>query len=95
MRPVGMSFVVCLVAAACNTSPEQERRDVCTAYCECVTSGLPSEVESCIVDDCLPEVPSVSDACLTCVYTFSQTCSDLFTNCNDLCLPNSPLLGGL
>ena len=89
-------FVVGLLAGACTNSPEQERHDVCTAYCECATNGLPSQVESCFVNDCLPAIGMVSDPCMTCVYTYGQSCPDLFSNCNDLCLQtSSPLLGGM
>lgn len=72
--------VVVGVLAACDTAPEQERRDVCTAFCDCET-GTPFALESCITDDCLPAVPAVSDACLDCVYTYSQTCGELFNQC--------------
>lgn len=83
MRLVVVSFVV-LLAAACDVSPEQASRDVCTAICECETNGLPSQVEGC-VDTCMPIFPDVSDECLTCVYTYSQSCSDLERECEDAC----------
>ncbi len=77
---------VCVVAlvAACDTPPEQQRRDVCTAFCDCGTS-TPGTLESCITDQCLPQVPSVSDDCLTCVYTYSQTCGELVNQCSATC----------
>jgi hypothetical protein len=75
-------------------TPEQKARDVCTAYCDCVVS--PAQVEQCIVDDCLPDIPPVSDPCLECVYANSQTCSKLLDDCTDLCVnPGTPLLGGM
>jgi len=83
MRLVVVSLIV-LVAAGCDPSPEQAKRDVCTAVCECETNGLPSQVESC-VEQCVPLVPDISDECLTCVYTYSQSCSDLENACDDAC----------
>ena len=76
--------IVVGLLAACDTPPEQERRDVCTAFCHCVT-GTPFAEESCITDQCLPQVPAVSDECLSCVYTYSQTCGDLNNQCGATC----------
>lgn len=83
MRLVVVSFVV-LFATACDPSPEQAKRDVCTVACQCETNGLPSQVESC-VEACVPQVPVVSDECLECFYTYSQSCSDLERECEDAC----------
>lgn len=78
MRLVVVSIVGLL--AACTPSPEQRATDVCTAICDCM-SGLPSEVQSCTTE-CTDEVTfTIPDACLDCVYTYSQTCSDLFATC--------------
>jgi hypothetical protein len=85
MRLVVVSFVV-LWAAACDPSPEQQARDVCTAVCDC-TSASPSQVNAC-VDECVEEIPAaLPQACVQCVYQYSQTCSDLFEECitSDLC----------
>jgi hypothetical protein len=76
--------VVVGALAACDAAPEQQRRDVCTAFCDCET-GTPLALESCITDDCLPAVPAVSDVCLDCVYTYSQTCGELFNQCLASC----------
>jgi hypothetical protein len=89
MRLVGMSFVVGLLAVGCDASPEQQRRDVCTAYCECETS-TPLALEGCITDTCLPLLPSASEDCVSCVYTYSQTCGDLFDQCSSECFSNVP-----
>lgn len=83
MRLAWVSFVVGLLAA-CEVPPEQQRRDVCTAYCDC-SESTPLARERCITDQCLPNVPAVSEACLDCVYTYSQTCSELARECIPLC----------
>ena len=95
MRLVGVSMVAGLLLGGCNQSQEQRQRDVCMAVCDCV-ENTPSAVEACIVDDCLPVLPPVSDACLECVYLNSQSCGVLLDECEDPCTDtNSPLLGGM
>jgi hypothetical protein len=86
--------LACLLAGCFETTPAQDARTVCTAYCDCLVA--PSMVEQCIVDDCLPDIPPVTDPCLQCVYEKSQTCSMLFDDCSDLCIQTStPRLGGM
>ena len=77
----------------CTPDPEQARRDVCTAFCRCVTSGLPSQVERCVTDQCLPEIPTVPDGCLECVDLESQTCLALVDQCSNTCFRQMPLGG--
>jgi hypothetical protein len=90
----GLIVLASVLAGCFEANPLQKARDVCTAYCDCIVS--PAMVEQCIVDDCLPDIPPVSDPCLQCVYTNSQTCSTLFDECTDLCLDTStPHLGGM
>ena len=90
MRLVGVSILVVLGLGGCDIPPEQERRDVCTAFCDCL-GGLPSQVESCITDDCLPDVPpTISDSCRQCVYENSQMCSVLFNDCLGPCFGITP-----
>jgi len=84
MRLVVVSIVVAL--AACTTPPEQERNDVATAFCQCLHSA-PAAIDACVTDDVLPVLPPmIPDDCLTCVYTNSQRCSQLFSDCVDLCV---------
>jgi hypothetical protein len=100
MRVVGMSFVIAVLAGACDPSPAQQGRDVCTALCDC-TSASPSRVNACI-EECVMDVPAtLPQACVDCVYQYSQTCGDLFEQCieSDLCdsqqpQPNLPRRGG-
>ena len=90
----GLLVLASLLAGCFETTPQQKSRDVCTAYCDCIVT--PSMVEQCITDDCLPDIPPVTDPCLDCVYANSQTCSTLFDECTDLCLDTStPHLGGM
>src|SRR5688500_15424083 len=97
MRLLGMSTVavIALALAGCDVPPEQRSRDVCTAYCGCIESGN-SAVAEC-VDECIPEIPVVSDDCLTCVYENSQMCGSLLDDCTDICDPQQPTprLGGM
>lgn len=92
MRLVGCArgvLVLIGLLAGCDISEQQKARDVCTAVCNCAVS--PSQVEECIVEDCLPDLPPVSDPCLQCVYENSQMCSDLFDDCTDFCIdPGTP-----
>jgi hypothetical protein len=88
-----VAVVISLVAGCFTIPPEQKARDVCTAFCDCFAPA--TQLESCIVDDCLPDIPPVSDPCLDCVYANSQMCGELVNQCLDLCVDNStPLLGG-
>ncbi len=71
-----------LLAACFEETPAQRAQAVCEAYCECLVSE--GEVQQCVVEECLPEIPPVNDECLECVVSNSQTCSQL-SQCNDLC----------
>jgi len=59
-----------------------------------VSTAQPASVQSCIDNDCLPALPPVSDACLSCVYEHESTCSGLEATCTSLCL-RSPQPGGI
>ena len=84
-----MRFVVLvLVLAACTVPPEQRARDVCTALCDCTEITTP-QINACITD-CLPDIGTVSDDCLTCVYSHSQMCDSLFADCTTLCTSPQP-----
>lgn len=84
-----MRFVVLvLVLAACTVPPEQRARDVCTALCDCTEIGTP-QVDACITA-CIPDIGTVSDDCLTCVYSNSQMCGTLFAACTDMCTSPQP-----
>lgn len=88
MRLVVMSFVVG-VLAACTQSPEQKATDLCTAVCDCEET-LPSKQTAC-VDTCVTNAPStISDDCITCIYTYSQSCGDLESQCKDVCSQPTP-----
>jgi hypothetical protein len=73
-----------LLAGCAGQSSEDRSRTVCTAFCECFTTA--GEVDAC-VDDCVPDLPDVSDDCLQCVYANSQTCSVLENDCLPECDP--------
>lgn len=91
----GVTFVIGLLLAGCETSPEQEQANVCTVFCGCAAGPLQSQVDSCIVDDCMPDIPPVTDACLQCVDASSQQCGELFDDCLDLCFNViTPRFGG-
>jgi hypothetical protein len=85
MRLLAVSLLSLLAVAGCEITPEQRARDVCNALCACVVPGSPSAVERCVVNDCLPDIPPVSDPCVECVYTNSQRCGDLLDECIALC----------
>ena len=86
-RLIALVAVGALSAGCFEESPQQRARAVCNAYCECVvTAGM---VEQCVVDECLPVLPPVSDECLDCVIANSQACTALDAQCTDLCIQNS------
>ena len=86
-------MLACLLTGCFENSPVQDAEAVATAYCNCLVS--PALVDAC-VEDVLPEISPVSDACLTCVYQNSQMCSTLIDDCTDLCDNGAtPLLGGM
>ena len=92
MRLLGMSTVAAIALAlglvACTVPPEQRARDVATAYCNCVEVGH-SAVDKCI-EMLIPQIPDVSDECLTCVYENSNSCSNLLDDCTTFCSPQQP-----
>jgi hypothetical protein len=81
------AFVGALSGCFLNATPQTRAEDVCTAYCQCYA---PSQLDQCIQQDCLPDIPAVTDACLECVQLNSQTCSELASECTDLCLDPTP-----
>jgi len=88
MRLVVVSFIG-LWATACDPSPEQEARDVCTAVCQC-QSASPAQVDACTAE-CVSEVPTpLPDGCIDCIYQYSQSCADLSARCSDVCQPPQP-----
>jgi hypothetical protein len=92
--------VLLLVAGllvGCQQPPGEKAQDVCDAYCDCVDPGaLPSQFDACVQQQCLPQLPPVSDDCLNCVFEHDQVCADLFAQCTDSCFPNATAkLGGM
>lgn len=81
------AFVGALGGCFFEATPQSRAEDVCTAFCQCFSPG---QVDQCVQNDCLPDIPSVSDPCLDCVHLNSQTCSVLGTECIDLCLDPTP-----
>jgi hypothetical protein len=80
----GIVLVVLLVG--CTQTPQEKSQDVCQAYCTCTDPGaVPSVVDDCINQQCLPQLPPVTDQCLDCVFAHDQVCTDLFAQCEDLC----------
>jgi hypothetical protein len=84
MRLVVLFFVL----TACTVPPEQRAHDVCTAFCDCVEIATP-QVDACVAD-CVPDLGTVSDDCLTCVYSHSQMCGTIFDDCTDMCTSPQP-----
>ena len=77
---------LCVVVAACDASPEQQRRDVSTSFCQCEGALTPVLLDQCIAE-VLPFVDAApSEECMDCVYLNSQMCSDLSDDCAQLCL---------
>jgi hypothetical protein len=81
----------------CHQPPEEKAEDVCDAYCDCVHPGaLPAQFDECVQQQCLPQLPPVSDACLDCVFEHDQVCTDLLSQCTNSCFPNDAAhLGGM
>ena len=93
-----MRVLALLVVVGCTQMPQEKAQDVCQAYCECVDPGaIPSVVNDCVAQQCLPQLPPVSDDCLNCVFAHDQVCPELFDQCTDLCLSTAqtPKLGGM
>ena len=87
MRLVVVSIIGLL--AACNTPPEQEARDLCTALCNCMTAS-PTLRDECVAE-CIPDVPAMlPDDCINCIYQYSQSCSDLEAHCEAACDVQQP-----
>jgi hypothetical protein len=78
---VGVLFAGCF-----EETPEQRARAVCSVYCECVSPGT---VEQCVEEECLPEIPPVSESCLDCVIANANQCTALTDDCTPICLDNS------
>ena len=81
--------VLLLVAGllvGCQQPPGEKAQDVCDAYCDCVAPGaLPSQFDECVQQQCLPQLPPVSDDCLNCVFEHDQVCADLEQDCTTSC----------
>jgi len=91
-----MRVLALLVVVGCTQTPADKAQDVCLALCECAEPGaIPSVLDDCVSQQCLPQLPPVSDDCLDCVYAHDQVCPEL-DQCTDLCLPMAqPKLGGM
>lgn len=72
--------------AGCTQSPADRIEIVCNTFCDC-TSTLPSAVQTCVVQQCEPNIPAVSDECLACVYDHESACPVLENDCQALCFP--------
>ena len=86
------------VLVGCTQTAQEKAQDVCQAYCDCVDPGaLPSVLDECVTQQCLPQLPTVSDDCLTCVFEHDQVCPELFDRCDSLCISpaQTPKLGGM
>lgn len=93
-----MRVLALLVVVGCTQMPAEKAQDVCQAYCACTFPGaLPSTVDQCVAQMCLPAVPPVSDDCLNCVFEHEQSCSVMFTQCDASCFPatQTPISGGM
>jgi hypothetical protein len=87
-------LLVLAVVAGCVQTPEERAQTVCNTFCDCVVgTAQPAAVQSCVTVDCLPSIPPVSDACLSCVYQHESTCASLESECQALCL-QQPQPGG-
>ena len=81
----GLVLVAIGLAAGClQANPQNRRETVCTAYCECFIGG--GGVEECVQEDCLPDLPPVSDDCYDCVVANASSCSTLDAQCTDICV---------
>jgi hypothetical protein len=84
--------VFALVLAGCAQSDAVKADEVCRTLCNCTTNGgLPSVVEQCVIDDCLPVLQEpVTDACTSCVHSHESTCSSLVGTCTHVCVTPPP-----
>jgi len=85
-------LVFALVLAGCAQSDAEKAEAVCTTFCDCETGGgLPSVVEQCVMNDCLPALREpVSDLCTSCVHSYESTCTALETMCINSCFSPTP-----
>ncbi len=88
MRLVGGQLIALVAVGVMSTgcfeeTPQQRAEAVCNAYCECFVSA--GQVEQCVTEQCLPDIPAVSEECMDCVVSNAQTCSAL-DQCTGLCL---------
>ena len=93
-----MRLVLVLVVAlgGCAETPDQRAQEVCASFCDCVVgTGLPAAVQDCIDNQCLPQIPPVTDDCLSCVHQFEASCTALENTCAPSCFQIlTPKLGG-
>ena len=82
-----LSLLSLLLVGCADQSTEQRERTVCTAYCECYSST--GGVDAC-VEDCIPEVPTITDECLACVNANANSCTSLDSECTDICTGETP-----
>jgi hypothetical protein len=84
----GLVMALLVAVAGCGVSPQDEVADVAEAYCKCVLPSdktCPSQIEMAL--------PSVTDACQTCVFDHQHRCASMQADCTQLCSMN-PTPGG-
>lgn len=84
----GRSLAVGLLfAAACDASPMEIARLVCSTICNCrEPSPLPSQQEECI-SECSNDndILVLPEACVACIQSNANSCSTLISDCDPVC----------
>lgn len=92
-RAVGLVLATALALPACEATRAEQVNVICTAVCRCVAPALPGLQQAC-VEDCAANInipPSVTETCLACISSHTDSCDQLERDCEPLCSPPQPV----
>lgn len=87
MRWIAVGVVISFCLAACEISPQEQEKLVCTTFCKCVAaSPFPAAQEECVTE-CVAdtEFEGLPQDCAECIYSHVEACSTLEQDCEPIC----------
>lgn len=94
MRGFAALLLVVGLGACHAVTPQEESQEACTTLCKCVAGALPGDQQACM-SQCMPQLSTVSEACLTCTFDNADSCPLVIQDCVNICLQVATPKGGL